>query len=421
MDAFRAGPHGTLTGTVTSEATGHPLAGAQVVAGTASAITDASGGYVLTAPPGTYNVIARDFGYQAKVADGVNVVQGQAVTENFALTTQPSVTVSGSVTDGSGHGWGLAATVSVPGTPVSAQTDPATGRYRLSLPGNAAYTVQVASLYPGYRPAQRSLTIGTAGVRDNFALAADDTTCQAPGYRLNGHMQVFAAAQPPGWSVITPKGTSPWAFAPQWGIPNYTGGRKDDANVYIGPFAKQGTVDHTDLVTSAVNMLADRQPVLRFDQALYEQPALRLEIDLSIDGGRTWSAIWKHSGFSIPPYSAQTQTIALPAAVGQPDVRVRFQFIDTSEKSGDLWELDNIYLGDLPCAAIPGGLVTGQVVDGNTGEALDGATVTSLSGRGRTTLTGSTPPALGSTSYSRRPALASDSPRSCPATRRLPP
>lgn len=396
VDAFRAGPHGTVSGTITSRATGRPLAGAQVIAGTASATADANGGYVLTVPPGTYSVLARDFGYQAKVVSGVQVAQGQAVTENFALGTQPEVMVSGTVTDGSGHGWPLAATVSVPGTPVSAQTDPATGRYQLRLPGDSAYTVQVTTLYPGYQPVSRSVSLGTSSVRDNFTLTADDTTCHAPGYRLAGHMQTFAALQPSGWSVVTPKGTSPWAFAPQWGVPNYTGGGREDANVYIGPFVKPGTVDHTDLITPAANMTADRQPILRFDQALNQfgipaRSALRVEIDLSIDGGHTWSVIWKHSGANSIS-GPDTQTLALPAAVGQPDVRVGFQFIDPSVKSGDLWELDNIYLGDLPCATVAGGLVAGQVSDGNTGAPLEGAVV---SGPGRSTVTSSTPAGRG--------------------------
>jgi hypothetical protein len=71
---------------------------------------------------------------------------------------------------------------------------------------------------------------------------------------------------------------------------------------------------------------------------------------------------------------------------------VRFQFIDTSVREfSDFWELDNIYLGDLPCATIPGGLVTGQVSDGNTTVPIDGATVTSVSDHDRSTITSFTP------------------------------
>jgi hypothetical protein len=393
VGAFRDGPHGTVSGTVTSAATGRPLAGARVIAGTAAVTTDASGSYVLTVPPGTYAMIGRDWGYQVKVARGVRVAQGQTVTKNFALSTQREVTVSGTVTDGSGHGWPLAATVSVPGTPASAQTGPATGRYQLRLPAGAAYSLLVTTQYPGYRPVRRSVTVGTSGVRDNFALAADDTICRAPGYRLAGHLQIFGGTLPPGWSVVTPKGSVPWGTGEPYGLPNYTGGRDGDVNVYM-LYVTPGTAEHTDLISPAVSMLADRQPILRFDQALIEAPALRVEIDLSTDGGHTWSAVWKHSGASIP--GPDSQTVALPAAAGRPDVRVRFQFIDTSvSQNAEYWELDNIYLGNLPCAAIPGGLVTGQVSDGNTGAPLEGATVTSVSDPGRSTVTASTPAGRG--------------------------
>jgi len=386
--AFRLGPHGTISGTV-STAAGRPLAGAEVTAGQASATTAADGSYLLTVPPGTYTITARDFDYAAKTADGVQVAQGQTISEDFALSKQPLVTVAGTVTDGSGHGWPLAAAVSVAGTPAATHTDPATGRYQLSLPVHATYTLQAAAQYPGYQPVQQSVTVGTSSVAENFRLTADDTTCQAPGYRFNGLYERFTNVPqgPPGWTVVTSKGTTAWMFATLYGMPNYTGGSGAYAGVQPGYWVKNGSAIRTDLISPTVNLTADRQPVLRFDQAWYLTSSMRIEADISTDGGHTWSTVWKRSGAGH--YWPDTQDIALPAAAGHPDVRVRFQFIDApvNVKATQFWQLDNVYLGNLPCAAIPGGLVTGQVTDAQTSAPLGGVPVTSVSDPARSAVT----------------------------------
>ena len=81
---------------------------------------------------------AAAYGYASKTISGVTVTDGGTVTENFALDPVPTSTVSGTVTDGSGHGWPLYATITVDGVPGGpVYTDPYTGHYSLTLPQGA--------------------------------------------------------------------------------------------------------------------------------------------------------------------------------------------------------------------------------------------------------------------------------------------
>src|SRR6185437_7852449 len=141
LAGFRTGPHGQVTGTVTDASTGSPIAGAAITAGDASALSDAAGHYTMSVPTGTYDVTYAAFGYASKTITGVVVAENATVTENVGLSPVAKSTVSGVVTDGSGHSWPLYARITVdgvPGGPVF--TDPATGHYSLSLPQGQTYT-----------------------------------------------------------------------------------------------------------------------------------------------------------------------------------------------------------------------------------------------------------------------------------------
>ena len=124
--------------------------------------TSSSGTYSATVPVGSYSVTAKGFGYQSQTMNGVQVTDGQATTENFALQVAPSGTLTGTVTDGSGQGWPLYAKVSVPGTSASTYTNPSTGQYTLTLPENGSYKV-TATLTGQPGGATRSTMFKTSG------------------------------------------------------------------------------------------------------------------------------------------------------------------------------------------------------------------------------------------------------------------
>ena len=118
-----------------------------------SATTDAAGHYDLELPAGSYKLTVSDYGYQDASVDAVTVTEGQTTTKDTALTPLPRATVSGTVADGSGHGFALYARVSWDdgaGHTGATFTDPDTGKYALHLLEDTGYSLHVAAGYPGY-------------------------------------------------------------------------------------------------------------------------------------------------------------------------------------------------------------------------------------------------------------------------------
>jgi Carboxypeptidase regulatory-like domain len=95
--------HGDITGTVTDAATGKPIAGATVSTSLASTTTDDQGHYDMVLPAGSYDVSFHAFGYADKTDSGEQVSGGGTTTDNAVLTPEPTVHVTGTVTDGSGQ------------------------------------------------------------------------------------------------------------------------------------------------------------------------------------------------------------------------------------------------------------------------------------------------------------------------------
>src|SRR5262249_7502455 len=150
--------------------------------------------------------------------NGVTVADGAKVSENFTLAPVPRHTVSGTVTDGSGHHWPLYAKITasgVPGGPVF--TNPATGKFSLDLPHGHDYTLAVSAAYPGDEQAHKTVTVASSDQTVPFALTVDRVAETAPGYAVHhvGTTQTFdsTTAAPSGWSVANAPGTSGgWSF-----------------------------------------------------------------------------------------------------------------------------------------------------------------------------------------------------------------
>jgi N-acetylneuraminic acid mutarotase len=369
LTAFRTGPHGQITGKVTDGTTGAAVSRALVTAGSASAYTRADGTYTLVAPAGHYDITVAAYGYASRTVTGVDLADGANLTEDVVLTAVPSVTVSGKVVDGSGHGWPLYATVSalgVPGAPT--WTDPVTGAFSLKLPQNASYKLRVNPAYTGYQTATKTIEVGTTPLSVEVPSTVDVWDADADGYQLKetGRTEPFdSTSTPDGWSVVNADGTTHgWEFDDPGSYGNTTGGSGGFATARTDVYGYEQ--QDTYLTSPAYDLSDASNPELTFDTDVATINADAVSAQVSDDGGQNWHTIWSSA------FTNGKIVLPLTGYAGKPAVQVRFHFNTTFGS----WALDNVFVGQRDFAPVPGGLVTGTVTDANTGRGLVGSTVT---------------------------------------------
>ncbi|MEU8261528.1 S8 family serine peptidase [Micromonospora sp. NPDC048999] len=380
LNAAPIGDTGTLAGTVTDAGTGAAIPGATVaLTGAASRdlTTGSDGKYSSTLPAGDYQVAVSAFGYQSKTVSAT-ITKNATTTTNVALAMVPSVTVSGTVTDGSGHGWPLYARVSVTGpSGVSTYTKPNNGRYSFTLPAGATYSIKVESQYPGYQTVTKDVVVGSKNVTHNVAVPVAANSCTtAPGYR-NGSDGVYetfdGTTRPAGWSIVDNIGNGQgWQFNDPGLRGNLTGGT---GNFAILDSDKYGSGNRQDssLVSPIVDLTNVAAPVIRFNQDFRQLSSNKADVDLSLDGGATWTNVLRQTADARGPRATE---VKIPQAAGKSQARVRFHFYDAQWVWW--WQIDNVLIGSqVLCEPIDGGLVFGQVQDKNDDRYLNGATVTS--------------------------------------------
>ncbi|MCN9241028.1 carboxypeptidase regulatory-like domain-containing protein [Streptomyces sp. RY43-2] len=399
LAAFRSGPHGEISGTVTDGA-GAPLAGAAIEAGDFRATTDADGHYSLTVTPGTYDVTAAAYGYRSGRTTGVVVAEGGSVTESFSLDAVARRTVTGKVTDGSGHGWPLYAAITVdgmPGGPVF--TDPYTGTYELQLPVDRTYTLDIAARYPGYQAVSKDVTATSSAQTVNVAVPVDPDAGTAVGYKLErtGTTEPFdsTTAPPSGWSVVNADGTDGgWDFSDPRPRNNHTGGSGAFAMVDSDLLGSNKSQD-SSLISPVYDLSGLSAPEIAFDTDYLGHDGQSASVDITTDGGTTWTSVWTRTSTLTGPAHVE---IPLTKYAGASSVKLRFHFAATW---GWWWQVDNVHVGDRTYVPVTGGLVAGTVTDANTGDGVDGATVTNTDASGQSAVTAATPddPELGGGFY----------------------
>jgi subtilisin family serine protease len=380
LDAAPTGDSGTLAGTVTDAATGSPLAGVDVtLTGPADRqlTTGADGKFSSLVPSGAYQAAVTLFGYQSKTLPAT-VTTGDTTTLDVGLDATPKVTVSGVVTDGSGHGWPLYAKVAVAGPSGAADyTNPTNGRYSLTLPAGATYTLTYVPQYPGYQTVTKEVVVGTRNVVENVAVPVSVESCTtAPGYEYgsDGEYETFdGAATPAGWTVVDHAGTGGvWKFTDDGNRGNLTGGTGGFAMIDSDDYGT-GTRQDTSLVTPVVDLTAVTAPVVRFNQDFRFLGSNKADVDLSLDGGATWTNLLQQTTNVRGP---RVTEIPIPQAAGKAQVQVRFHYYDASFDWW--WEVDNVLVGSqVTCLPTNGGLVVGHVRDQNDNGYVNGVTVTS--------------------------------------------
>jgi hypothetical protein len=379
--AFSGGPEGEITGQVTDSATGKPVAGAQVSANPGNYVTttDAQGDYTLNVRAGTYTVTSSMYAFTSATDTGVTATVNQTATANLSMAELPHSVVSGTVRDGSGHGWPLYAKITVgggyPGGPV--YTNPFTGTYSITLAGPATYPVQVSAATPavtgqpddGYQSLSANISAGTTSQTQNYALQIDPTACTALGYGPQGLTEDFSTSQPAtpgdGWTV---DGTSDgWRFDNPGNRPPPGDAPAGNGTFAIADSGTSGGWMHTTLTSPPVNLSGQSAPQVTFQSGYYGARGQRARVELSTDGGSRWATIWRQSaGNAVGPVD-----IAIPQAAGQQDVRIRFRY---TGYDAWWWSVGDVTVGTPGCTALPGGLVSGYVTSGTT--PVDAATIT---------------------------------------------
>ncbi|MGW4465467.1 S8 family serine peptidase [Micromonospora sp. NPDC004704] len=373
FEAPRGGA-GEVNGTVTEADGGEPIAGATVSTGSRTATTGTDGKYTLRLPTGDATLTVAAFGFHTQTAT-VTVPDGTSVTKDFALVGAQLVTVSGKVTDGSGHGWPLYAKLEVagrPGGPIF--TDPFTGRYSFTVPGNATYAVTTTAKAAGYAAVTKDLVLeGAAKTLDVAVPVAAD--CLAAGYSANLGAPLLsesfdAETTPAGWSVVNRTEDGGWEFDDPGNRGNQTGGSGNFA-IIDSDILGTGNTQDADLVTPTLDLSGVSAPVLKFNS---DWRAVGItdtaDIDVSTNG-TTWTNIWHQTASRRGP---RVEEVPLTGLAGAATAQVRFRFNGTFAW---WWEVDNVTVVNRVCTPLPGGLVAGFTTDQNTGAALNGVTVTS--------------------------------------------
>jgi subtilisin family serine protease/N-acetylneuraminic acid mutarotase len=374
LDTAPIGETGTLRARVTGN--GRPIAGATVTLDgpvERKRVTGADGTLTLPLRIGRYTMTVTAFGYTEQTRT-FSVTAGQESELDVAMRALRTVTLSGRVLDGSGHGWPLYAKVTVAGMPNGTfHTSPRDGRYRVTVPVRATYTLTVESRYDGYRTVTEEVAVGHRDVYRDVRVPVDVASCTAPGYRVgqDGVASAFDDGLPAGWSVTDLAGTGQaWRFDNPGGRTNRTGGDGGFAVVDSRFHGAEGRQD-TALVSPAADLSRQSEPVLTFRQEYDDSLDDVAAVDLSIDDGATWQNLLSQVDRVRGP---RQESIAIPQAAHRPAVRVRFHYVGRYD---DWWQVDDVRLGTRLCLPVSGGLVVGHVTDDNTGQVVNGAKVVS--------------------------------------------
>jgi N-acetylneuraminic acid mutarotase len=383
--------HGEIIGTVTDAATHQPISGAKVTVGKVTTYTDSKGRYDLALRVGSYDVSVTEYGYIHGSVTGVAVAQGKTVTRDFSLSSAPMTTISGTVTDGSGHGWPLYAKVDVDeGIPSGAvHTDRQTGRFTVSVSRGESHTLHVTSEMRGYLTQDAQVTVGDGPVRHNMRLKADPAPADdaaALGYSLRhtDYTQTFdGPALPDGWTASATAG-------PQWALstdPVYS--PPGNAPIIVGSHAalKMSSLLQkvkSSLISGPVKVENAGRQVLAFDEELVSGQAT---VEVSTDDGATWTEVSRNHGDIA---GTAHEEVALPDAVRGQTVRFRFTYTANTDgaANGFGWRIDNVKVVTKDLRLVPGGLVAGVTTDANTGAVLNDVTVSLASNEPRTDVSG---------------------------------
>jgi hypothetical protein len=181
----------------------------------------------------------------------------------------------------------------------------------------------------------------------------------------------FSGGMPAGWSVVTSQGVS-WSIKTpvpgDWRLGNNTGGGGQFAMV-----DNNYTRVLTSLRTPALDLSVNDAAILRFSSYFLFDFFETINVDVSTDGGSSWSNVWQNWGFN--QFAARVVLDLSAAIAGQSNVMLRFRYDSLGDPQGNLWQVDDIELevfgGGVPPGDPPGPASNPNPADGAAGLGID--------------------------------------------------
>ncbi len=371
------GPSGTVRGMVTNLG-GSPLPDVTITLGGHTATTAADGTYRIDhVPVGTWDLTAESFWYQTATVTGLVVSDGLETIQDIVMTPRPAAHVSGTVIDGSGHGWPLYAIVWIipPGATDGRYvfTDPFTGAWAADVIAGEQFTYQVQTWLPGYQTVAYAYT--APGDQTGVVLPVPVSTCDMVGYTTASTPLYFADFEAHNGGM-TLSGTN---TSMAWGSPTTgPGSAYSGANVWATNLAGNYYANEADYlqmpVIDASAGVGDL--VLSWWQYLVSETNWDFaSVQASHDGGANWNTVWGRTSGAVS--SAWTQvTVALGPEYHVSNLKIRFVFTSDSSIVMAGWYIDDVALNATDCVTTPAGLVAGFAYDSATTARLNYVLVT---------------------------------------------
>ncbi|WP_444996019.1 Calx-beta domain-containing protein [Aliikangiella sp. IMCC44359] len=367
-----AGPAGKIVGTVIDADSNTAIEGVEVSSGTFRVYTNEQGQYVLHLPEDTgYQISYFKYGWVKQQISSVDIAEGQVVEQDMELSGASSITVTGTVKDGSGLNSPLYSEIiaNVPGGSLSTFTNPLTGEYSINLFGGTLVKLTTNVQDKGYL--NYSVDIDPAvSATQHFNLLIDQS-CSASGYKIDGLIEGFESGVPPqGWTTDTETNGSVWASTAD--VRGNLIGSSGEAAIADSDATGEGITTDTSLVSPVISVTSLPSQTLEFD-TLYRPLGDVFDVDINVDGAG-WTNLFKVPGNNI----AEHHTIDMSAQLnGAQSFQLRWHYYDASWNWYAL--IDNVKITGSQCTPDAGSFVFGYVTDANTQEPLVGASISTES------------------------------------------
>lgn len=379
------GTEGTLQGTVIDSVSSEPIPGADILATlnpaqTFQLFTELSGEYSLNVIAGSYTVDAAAFGYQSEQVTGVEVGDGETITQDFDLVPLPTHVISVTVVDANA-GWPLYAQARLLDTPlVPVWNDPLTGHFELSVP-EGTYILAVDVWTPGYLHQEVAVGPVMEDIELIVQVEPDVIACTAPGYEYSATPVLLEDFETSDGGFTVSGDLPSW----EWGEPTYgPGTAHSGVNVWATGLISGTYHDNENsyLTSPPIDLSSQAGKVIQLDwwQWLQTENGYDFaDLQASKDSGASWSTVYGPVSGDVN-LSWGHQLVRIEPSYAVDDFQVRFHI--NPDYLGTLpgWYLDDVGVQAGECMPMPGGLVVGIVFDANTGLALQSATVENDSG-----------------------------------------